>query len=142
MGEDLVINGDYLANGVRERASELATLELGPVTEIEQRRKLTAEIDQDRFTRIDRAMVNEAAEDGRLDLRHAPENMRGQEDRDAPAAPSWQAGEAGPRQPNSHRASGNLVIAWSRPCATWASAATSCVPCRRRCEPRAMTAIR
>ncbi|WP_420604381.1 relaxase/mobilization nuclease domain-containing protein [Methylobacterium sp.] len=81
MGEDLVINGDYLANGVRERASELATLELGPVTEIEQRRKLTAEIDQDRFTRIDRAMVNEAAEDGRLDLRHAPENMRGQEDR-------------------------------------------------------------
>ena len=80
LGEDLVINGDYLANGIRERASELATLELGPVTEIEQRRKLIAEIDQDRFTRIDRAMANEA-EDGRLDLRHAPDDMRGQEDR-------------------------------------------------------------
>ena len=80
LGEDLVINGDYLANGVRERASELATLELGPVTEIEQCRKLTAEIDQDRFTRIDRAMANEA-EDGRLDLRHAPDDLRGQEDR-------------------------------------------------------------
>ncbi len=60
LGEDLVINGDYLANGIRERASELATLELGSVTEIEQRRKLTAEINQDRFTRIDRAMLNEA----------------------------------------------------------------------------------
>jgi hypothetical protein len=45
LGEDLVINGDYLANGIRERASERATLELGPVTEIEQTRKLSAEID-------------------------------------------------------------------------------------------------
>lgn len=50
LDEDLVINGDYLANGIRERASELATLELGPVTEIEHRRKLLAEIDQDRLT--------------------------------------------------------------------------------------------
>ncbi len=71
LGEDLVINGDYIVHGVRERASKLATLELGPVREIEQTRKLTAEIDQDRFTRIDRAMVEEA--DGRfLDLRHKP----------------------------------------------------------------------
>ncbi|WP_018390169.1 relaxase/mobilization nuclease domain-containing protein [Ancylobacter sp. FA202] len=80
LGEDLVINGDYLANGIRERASELATLELGPVTEIEQRRKLTAEIDQDRFTRIDRAMLKEA-DGGALDLRHAPDDARGWEDR-------------------------------------------------------------
>jgi len=71
MGADLVINGDYLANGIRERASELATLELGPVTEIEQTHKLSAEIDQDRFTRIDRAMVEEA-DDRFLDLRHEP----------------------------------------------------------------------
>jgi type IV secretory pathway VirD2 relaxase len=77
LGENLVINGDYLANGIRERASELATLELGPVTEIEQRRKLTAEIGQDRFTRIDRAMTEEA--DGRfLDLRHEPAEPRRQ----------------------------------------------------------------
>jgi type IV secretory pathway VirD2 relaxase len=71
LGEDLVINGDYIVHGVRERASALATLELGPVSEIEQTRKLTAEIDQDRFTRIDRAMAEEA--DARfLDLRHEP----------------------------------------------------------------------
>jgi type IV secretory pathway VirD2 relaxase len=71
LGQDLVINGDYIVHGVRERACELATLELGHVSEIEQTRKLTAEIDQDRFTRIDRAMVEEA--DARfLDLRHEP----------------------------------------------------------------------
>lgn len=80
LGEDLVINGDYLAAGIRERASELAMLELGPVTEIEQRRKLIAEIDQDRLTRIDRAMIAEA--DGHvLDMRHEPDDLRGQSDR-------------------------------------------------------------
>ncbi|WP_349365512.1 MAG: DUF3363 domain-containing protein [Nitratireductor rhodophyticola] len=77
LGENLVINGDYLANGIRERASELTTLELGPVTEIEQTRKLSAEIGQDRFTRIDRAMTEEA--DGRfLDLRHKPTDHKRQ----------------------------------------------------------------
>lgn len=76
-GGDLVINGDYLANGIREQASELAKLELGPVTEIEQTRKLSAEIDRDRFTRIDRAMAEEA--DGHfLDLRHEPAEPRRQ----------------------------------------------------------------
>ena len=77
LGENLVINGDYLANGIRERASELTTLELGPVTEIEQSRKLTAEIDQDRFTRIDRAMT-EDADERILDLRHEPADARRQ----------------------------------------------------------------
>jgi type IV secretory pathway VirD2 relaxase len=76
-GADLVINGDYLANGIRERASELTTLELGPVTEIEQSRKLSAEIDHDRFTRIDRAMTAEA-DDRLLDLRHEPDDPRRQ----------------------------------------------------------------
>jgi len=77
LGENLVINGDYLANGIRERASELAMLELGPVTEIEQNRKLSAEIDQDRFTRIDRAMTEEA-DQRLLDLRHEPQDPRRQ----------------------------------------------------------------
>ncbi len=80
LGEDLVINGDYIAHGIRERASELATLELGPVTEIEQQRKLAAEIDQDRFTRLDRALIREAS-DGQLDLRNVPTNPHGVSDR-------------------------------------------------------------
>ncbi len=77
LGENLVINGDYLANGIRERASDLATLELGPVTVIEQSRKLSAEIGQDRFTRIDRAMTEEADERF-LDLRHEPADPKRQ----------------------------------------------------------------
>lgn len=80
LGQNLVINGDYLANGIRDRASDLATLELGPVTEIEQSRKLSAEIGQDRYTRIDRAMSGEA-EDRFLDLRHEPVDHRRQFDR-------------------------------------------------------------
>jgi len=80
LDEDLVINGDYIAHGIRERASELVTLELGPVTEIEQQRKLAAEIDQDRFTRIDRALIAEAGE-GLVDLRHALADPRGISDR-------------------------------------------------------------
>lgn len=80
LGADLVINGDYLANGIRERASELTTLELGPVTQIDQSRQLSAEIGQDRFTRIDRAMM-EQAEDRSLDLRDTPVDPRRQFDR-------------------------------------------------------------
>ena len=80
LGENLVINGDYLANGIRARASELTTLELGPVTEIEQTRKLSAEIDQNRFTRIDRAMTEEA-DDRFLDLRNEPADPKRQFDR-------------------------------------------------------------
>ena len=80
LGENLVINGDYLANGIRERASELTTLELGPVTEIEQSRKLSVEVDQDRFTRIDWALTEEANE-RLLDLRHEPADPKRQFDR-------------------------------------------------------------
>jgi len=80
LGDDLVINGDYIARGVRERASELATLELGPVTEIEQQRKLAAEIDQDCFTGIDRALIREASDD-QLDLRQEAANPGGMSDR-------------------------------------------------------------
>src|SRR5690606_31780426 len=80
MGGELVINGDYLSAGLRERASELTSLELGPVTAIEQTRKLSAETDQARFTRIDRAMVEEA--DARfLDLRHEPAEPKRQFER-------------------------------------------------------------
>nr|WP_246376912.1 DUF3363 domain-containing protein [Gluconacetobacter aggeris] len=67
-GDDLVINGDYITQGVRERASELVTLELGPETVLEQRRKLEAMVEQDRFTRIDRQLLA-LAEDGPIDMR-------------------------------------------------------------------------
>lgn len=60
LGKDLIIAQDYITDGVRLRAQERATLELGPETDLELREKLRAEIGAERFTRIDRAMIEEA----------------------------------------------------------------------------------
>src|SRR6516225_5684524 len=65
-GKDLIIAQDYITDGVRARAQEQATLELGPETDRELRAKLEAEVAAERFTRIDRAMLREA-EEGMLD---------------------------------------------------------------------------
>lgn len=65
---DLVIDRDYITHGLRARAQELATLELGVQTELEIREKQRREIDQERFTSLDRALLREA-EDGLIDLR-------------------------------------------------------------------------
>lgn len=67
-GQDLVIARDYIAHGLRRRASELLTLELGPRTDIELQNQLTGEIEQDRLTALDRRML-ETAEDRVIDLR-------------------------------------------------------------------------
>lgn len=61
-GEDLVIARDYMSHGIRERARELVTLELGPEIEGEFARKIDQEIEADRFTRLDRALLREVHE--------------------------------------------------------------------------------
>ena len=68
-GKVLNIAGDYIAHGIRHRASEIATLELGPQSEWEVQQKLGREVDQDRFTRLDRAILQEVNEQGLVDLR-------------------------------------------------------------------------
>ncbi|MEZ5874800.1 MAG: DUF3363 domain-containing protein [Hyphomicrobiales bacterium] len=68
-GKTLLIARDYMAHGFRLRAAELATLELGQQTELEIQTKLQNEVDQERFTRLDRALLEQA--DGQmLDLDH------------------------------------------------------------------------
>src|SRR5438128_9190299 len=79
-GKDLIIAQDYITDGVRLRAQERATLELGPETDRELRAKLRAEVSAERFTRIDRAVLAEA-EDGVLDLRPEAGRVRGNFDR-------------------------------------------------------------
>lgn len=59
-GEDLVIAKDYMAHGFRMRARELLTLELGSELESDMAQKLVREVDADRFTRLDRALLNHA----------------------------------------------------------------------------------
>ncbi|NIA72045.1 relaxase/mobilization nuclease and DUF3363 domain-containing protein [Pelagibius litoralis] len=68
-GKILNIAGDYIAHGIRHRASEIATLELGPQSEWEVRQKLGREVEQDRFTRLDRAILQEVNDQGLVDLR-------------------------------------------------------------------------
>jgi type IV secretory pathway VirD2 relaxase len=58
-GKRLDIAGDYIAHGVRERASEIVTLELGRQTEQEVTRQLEREVDAERFTRLDRMLIAE-----------------------------------------------------------------------------------
>jgi type IV secretory pathway VirD2 relaxase len=58
-GKTLNIAGDYIAHGIRERASEVVTLELGRQTEQEVTRGLEREVDADRFTRLDRMLIAE-----------------------------------------------------------------------------------
>src|SRR4030088_1434922 len=53
----LNIAGDYIAHGIRERASEVVTRELGRQTEQEVSRSLEREVDADRFTRLDRMLI-------------------------------------------------------------------------------------
>jgi type IV secretory pathway VirD2 relaxase len=79
-GKDLIVAQDYITDGVRLRAQELATLELGPETDLELRSKLTAEISAEHFTRIDRAMMAEVNE-GHLDLRPEAGQVRADFDR-------------------------------------------------------------
>jgi type IV secretory pathway VirD2 relaxase len=59
-GQDLVMARDYIAHGVRARARSLITLELGPETELERIQKLVNEVDQQRLTTLDRALLGHA----------------------------------------------------------------------------------
>jgi type IV secretory pathway VirD2 relaxase len=68
-GKILNIAGDYLAHGIRHRASELVTLELGHQSEIEVARKLASEVDAERVTRLDRMLLAEQRDQGFIDLR-------------------------------------------------------------------------
>ena len=68
-GKTLNIAGDYIAHGIRHRASEIATLELGPQSEWEVQRKLGREVEQDRFTRLDGAILEEVNDQRLVDLR-------------------------------------------------------------------------
>ena len=59
-GKDLIISRDYISEGMRRRAAELATEWLGPRTELENQRAIQREIDQERWTRLDRTLQREA----------------------------------------------------------------------------------
>lgn len=63
-GKDLVIARDYMTQGLRARAAEIVSLDLGPRTQQEIAASEAREIEQERFTGIDRALLREANEEG------------------------------------------------------------------------------
>lgn len=73
-GRDLIIAREYLTQGLRLRAAELATEWLGPRSEREIQASLTREISQDRWTSLDRSLQR-LAPDGRVDLRMVPADV-------------------------------------------------------------------
>ena len=87
-GKILYIAGNYIAHGIRARASDLVTRELGRQSELELQQKLGREVDEDRFTRLDRTLLDQA-HDGRVDLRISPTTVAA-----TPAGPSAAATRA------------------------------------------------
>lgn len=67
-GKDLIIAGDYIAHGFRHRATELATEWLGPRTELEIQQTLQREVEQERWTSLDRTLQRETGEAGRVQI--------------------------------------------------------------------------
>lgn len=74
-GNDLVISRDYISRGMRDRASERVTLELGPRSEQEIRSALKKEVLAERWTSLDRELRNIADDNaGVADLRPGAPN--------------------------------------------------------------------
>lgn len=63
-GHDLIIARDYITTGMRERAAELISLDLGPCTDREIENRLRNEVEQERLTSIDRRLMREMDENG------------------------------------------------------------------------------
>jgi type IV secretory pathway VirD2 relaxase len=83
-GRDLVISRDYISRGMQARAAELTTMELGLRTDVEIHRDVQQQVGADRFTKLDRVLFREAAQqDWVVDLRPGPD---GRPDRPAHSA--------------------------------------------------------
>ncbi|QXX76137.1 VirD2 family relaxase/mobilization nuclease [Methylovirgula sp. HY1] len=67
-GEDLVINRDYIKQGMRDRASALVTQELGPRTDHDIRYALKSQTKAERWTNLDRQLSRDADRTGFIDL--------------------------------------------------------------------------
>ena len=133
-GKILNIAGDYIAHGIRERASEIVTLELGRQTEQEVSRQLEREVDAERFTRLDRMLIAEQ------EASHAFADLRPDQDMLETARRNRALLIARARRLESMGLATEVEVGrWSisrtggaDACANWASAATSSRPCTGR----------
>jgi type IV secretory pathway VirD2 relaxase len=71
-GADLVISRDYIKEGMRDRARDLITQELGPRTDLDIHRGLTAQVETERWTQLDRQLMRDSRATGVIDLAPDP----------------------------------------------------------------------
>ena len=66
-GKDLVMPKDYISHGIRERAEELVTIELGRIPEADVKRKIAMGVEAERYTYLDRGLAKKC-ENGLVDI--------------------------------------------------------------------------
>jgi type IV secretory pathway VirD2 relaxase len=71
--QDLIIAREYITKGLRQRAVDLVNLDLGPRTDLEIMRANLREIEQERFTGIDRQLLRAIDPNGLV----SPHNLDG-----------------------------------------------------------------
>lgn len=59
-GKDLIIAREYMTIGMRERAAEIVAFDLGPRSDFEIENRLRSEVEQERFTSLDRRLIQGA----------------------------------------------------------------------------------
>ncbi|MCO5062786.1 MAG: relaxase/mobilization nuclease and DUF3363 domain-containing protein [Rhizobiaceae bacterium] len=74
-GENLVISRDYIKEGMRDRARDLITQELGPRTDHDIRRGLERQIETERWTALDRQLARDSYRTGIVDLAPHPDRQ-------------------------------------------------------------------
>lgn len=74
-GRDLVIDRDYIKSGMRNRAQDLITQELGPRTDLDISRALSRQVEAERWTQLDRQLVRDANEQGVIDVAPSPDRQ-------------------------------------------------------------------
>jgi type IV secretory pathway VirD2 relaxase len=67
-GQDLVISRDYIKEGMRDRARDLITQELGQRTDLDIQRSLERQVDAERFTQLDRQLLRDGHATGVIDM--------------------------------------------------------------------------
>ena len=67
-GQDLVISRDYIKEGMRARAQDLVTQELGLRSDLDIRQALEHQVEAERWTQLDRQLARDADRHGVIDL--------------------------------------------------------------------------
>ncbi|MFG1193137.1 relaxase/mobilization nuclease domain-containing protein [Xanthobacter flavus] len=67
-GQDLVISRDYIKEGMRARAQDLVTQELGPRADLDIHRAVERQVEAEGWTQLDRQLLRDQREAGVIDV--------------------------------------------------------------------------